>query len=96
MNPPQTTHNYLSLPLSAEDLRVIARAAAQSDKSETEFILAAALEKAETCKPKPDATLEEMTTLLRAAQEEIRLANPTNRDLLQELLDERRAEAARE
>ena len=47
----------------------MARAAAQSDKSETEFILAAALEKAETCKPKPDATLEEMTTLLQAAQE---------------------------
>lgn len=38
-------------------------------------------------------TREEMLEIFRAFREEVRAANPENRDLLQELLDERRAEA---
>ena len=39
---------------------------------------------------------EEIMAIIKAAQDELQAANPTGRDLLQELIDERRAEAARE
>ena len=47
-------------------------------------------------KPKPKRTREEIEAIVKAAQEEFRAASPTGRDILQELIDERRAEAARE
>jgi cytochrome P450 len=46
--------------------------------------------------PRRKHTREEMLAIFRAAREEVQAANPEGRDLLAELLAERRAEAASE
>jgi hypothetical protein len=46
--------------------------------------------------PRRKHTREEILAIFRAAREEVQAANPENRDILEEFLAERRAEAASE
>ena len=86
----------LGVRATVEEQRIIADAAAREHRSTSSFVLRAALEAAKGRAPKPRRSREEIEAIIRAAQEEFRKANVDNRDLLQELIDERRAEAARE
>ena len=76
--------------------RVLTQAAARANRSVSSFVLSAALEAASTKASKPIRSLEEVRAIVEAAREEIRKHNPTKRDLSEELIAERRAEAARE
>ena len=76
--------------------RVLTQAAARANRSVSSFVLSAALEAASTKAPKPIRSLEEVRAIVEAARKEIRKHNPAKRDLSEELIAERRAEAARE
>lgn len=77
--------------------RLLTEAAQREHRSLSSFVLRAALQAAEAQpKPKAKRSREEIEAIVKAAQEEFRAANTTGRDLLQELIDERRAEATRE
>ena len=87
----------LGVRASPAEHRLLTEAAQREHRSLSSFILRAALHAAETqALAKPKRTREEVEAIVKAAQEEFRAANPTGRDILQELMDERRAEAARE
>jgi hypothetical protein len=90
------TRKALGVRATPKEQATIKKAAARENRSVNSFVLNAALEAAKTSTAKPRRTHEEVMAIVRAAQEEIRRANPGNRDILQELIDERRAEAARE
>ncbi len=77
--------------------RLLTEAAQREHRSVSSFVLRAALQAAEAQAPlKPKRSREEIMAIVKAAQEEFQAADPTGRDILQELIDERRAEAARE
>lgn len=86
----------LGVRATAEQHRALKEAAARQNRSVSSFVLTAALEAAAKQLTKPKRTPEQIVAILDAARAEVKAANPTNRDLLQELLDERRAEAASE
>ena len=75
---------------------IITRAAAREGRSVNSFVLHAALQAADTQKPGPRRSPEEVMRIVRAAQEEMRKANPERRNLVDELIQERRREAANE
>ena len=75
---------------------MLAEAAAKQHRSLNSFVLNAALEAAKSTQIKPKRSREEIMAIVQAARDEVRAANPTNRDLLAEFLAERRAEAANE
>ena len=70
--------------------------AARQNRSVSSFVLAAALEAAGSSPARPKKSREEIKAILRAAREAVQTANPTNRDILEEFLAERRAAAASE
>jgi uncharacterized protein (DUF1778 family) len=79
-----------------EQHRVLTEAAARQHRSVSSFVLTTALEAAQSQIERPKRSRQEILAILRAARAEVQAANPTNRDLVQELLAERRAEATRD
>ena len=76
--------------------KVLTQAAARANRSVSSFVLTAALKAASAEAPKPRRSLEDVRAIVEAARKEIRKHNPTKRDLSEELIAERRAEAARD
>ena len=77
--------------------RLLNEAAQREHRSVSSFFLRAALQAAEAqASLKPKRSREEIEAIVKAAQEEFQVANPAGRDILPELIDELRAEAARE
>lgn len=90
------TRKPLGIRATPKEHAIISRAAAREGRSVNSFVLRAALEAAESEKPRPRRTPEEVMRIVRAAQEEMRKANPERRSLVDELIQERRREAANE
>lgn len=87
----------LGVRATAEQHRVLVEAARREHRSVSNFVLQAALKAAEgPTLPPPRYTEEEAIAIARKAQEMFRRSNASGRDLVAELLAERRAEAARE
>jgi hypothetical protein len=92
-----TLRKPLGVRATPEEHELITQAAQREHRSVNSFVLRAALQAAEAQQPaKPKRSREEIRAILQAAREEVQAANPTNRDILEEFLAERRAEAARE
>jgi uncharacterized protein (DUF1778 family) len=91
-----TVRKPIGVRATTEQHRVLREAAEREHRSLSGFVLQAALQAAEAPSAKPRRSREEIMAIVEAAQQEVRAANPRGRDLLQELIDERRAEAARE
>ncbi|MDP9038528.1 MAG: DUF1778 domain-containing protein [Acidobacteriota bacterium] len=85
----------LGVRVSPEEHAIIRRAAEREHRSINNFVLRAALKAAQEDQPKPRKSREEVLAIIHDAQQEVRSANPNGRDILQELFDERRKEAAR-
>lgn len=86
----------LGVRATPEQHRLLTEAAGRQNRSVSSFVLTAALNAAESQPAKPRRSREEIRAILRAAREAVQEANPTNRDILEEFLAERRAEAASE
>jgi uncharacterized protein YbjT (DUF2867 family) len=86
----------LGVRATPEQHRVLTEAAARQNRSVSSFVLTAALDAARNQPAKPKRSREEIKAILRGAREAVQEANPTNRDILEEFLAERRAEAASE
>jgi uncharacterized protein (DUF1778 family) len=86
----------LGVRATPEQHRVLTEAAARENRSVSSFVLTAALNAARSQAARPKRSREELLAILRAAREEVKAVNPTNRDLVEELMAERRAEAARD
>ena len=89
----------LGVRATEEQHRLIAEAAKLEHRSINSFVLRAAIAAAEAVRdssPRRKRTLAEIEAIVRDAQEKIRLANPTGRSLVDELMVERREEATRE
>ena len=91
-----TVRKPLGVRATPEQHRTLKQAAARQNRSVSSFVLTAALDAAANQPVKPRRTHEEIMAIVNAAREAVREANPTNRDILEEFLAERRAEAARE
>jgi hypothetical protein len=99
MSSSATLRKPLGIRATAEERERIALAAQREHRSVNSFVLRAALQAAEAQPqpaPKPKRSREEIMAIITAAQQAVREANPTNRDILAEFLAERREEAARE
>jgi hypothetical protein len=83
----------LGVRVTVEQRERIVEAARREQRSVSSFIVRAALEAAEESAPARRKGPEEVRSILRAAREEVRAANPENRSLLDELVSERRKEA---
>ncbi len=87
----------LGIRVTAEQHRLITEAAQREQRSVNGFVLRAALQAAEAQPAaRPKRSREEIKAILQAAREAVQAANPTGRDILEEFLAERRAEAASE
>lgn len=87
----------LGVRATIEQHRVLTEAARREHRSVSNFVLQAALKAAEgPTLPAPRFTEEEANAIVREAQEMFRRSNASGRNLVEELLAERRAEAARE
>lgn len=87
----------LGVRATIEQHRVLAEAAKREHRSLSNFVLQAALKAAEgPVLPSPRYTEEEANAMVREAQAMFRQSNAVGRDLVEELLAERRAEASRE
>ncbi len=75
---------------------MLTEAAARQNRSVSSFVLTAALEAARETTARPKRSREEIKAILQAAREAVQEVVPANRDILEEFLAERRAEAARE
>lgn len=82
--------------MSPEEHQLIRRAAEREHRSINSFVLRAALKAAQEDAPKPRKSREEIMDIVAAARQAVQAANPKGRDLLAELFEERRAEAAHE
>jgi len=91
-----TIRKPLGVRATPEQHRTLAEAAAQQNRSLSSFVLTAALDAAGQMSEKPRRSREEIKAILEAARAEVRKVVPANRDILEEFLAERRAEAARE
>lgn len=91
-----TIRKPLGVRATPKEQALIRKAAARENRSINSFVLNAALDAARASSARPRRTHEEVMAIVQAAQQAIREANPDNRDILQELIDERRAEAERE
>jgi hypothetical protein len=91
-----TVRRPLGVRATPEQHRVLTEAAARENRSVSSFVLTAALRAAENQTARPKRSREEIRAILEAAREEVRNAVPADRDILEEFLTERRAEAARE
>jgi len=96
MSATATIRKPLGIRATPEEHELITKAAQREHRSVNSFVLRAALQAAEVQTPvKPRRTREEIKAILRAAREAVQAANTTNRDLLAELVAERREAAAR-
>lgn len=86
----------LGVRATTEQRRILSEAARKENRSVSNFVLEAALREAARVAPRPKPSKEEFDELIRKAQDAMRRANPTGRSLVDELIAERRAEAARE
>jgi hypothetical protein len=87
----------LGVRATPEEHELITQAAEREHRSVNSFVLRAALQAAELQRPvKPKRSREEIKAILQAAREAVQTANPSGRDILEEFLAERRAEAASE
>jgi hypothetical protein len=91
-----TIRKPLGVRATPEQHRTLKEAAARQHRSVSSFVLTAALDAAESQPTPPRRSREEVLAIIHAAQQAVREVNPTNRDILEEFLAERRAEAARE
>ena len=81
----------MSVVLPPREFAALEQLARSENTSGPDYVLQVVREKA-----RPRRSHEEMLAIIRAAQDEVRLANPDNRDLVEEFLAERRREAALE
>jgi hypothetical protein len=96
MSPSATLRKPLGIRATPEEHERITQAAQREHRSVNSFVLRAALQAAEAPSPaKPRRSREEIMAILKAAREEAQAHNPDNRDLLAELVAERREAAAR-
>lgn len=89
----------LGVRATEEQHRLIADAAKLEHRSINSFVLRAAIAAAETVRdsaPRRRRTQAEIEAIVHEAQEKMKLANPQGRSLVDELIAERRKEAARE
>lgn len=87
----------LGVRATAEEHELIKEAAQREHRSVNSFVLRAALQAAKAQPAaRPKRSREEIKAILQAAREAVQAANPTGRDILEEFLAERRAEAASE
>jgi len=91
-----TVRKPLGVRATPEQHRVLTEAAARQNRSVSSFVLTAALRAAESQTTRPKRSREEIMAILNAAREEVRKVVPADRDILEEFLAERRAEAERE
>jgi hypothetical protein len=97
MSSPNSTRKPLGVRATPEQHRLLTEAAAREHRSVSNFVLQAALEAAEKYVPSPPKFTEEETLeRIRHAQALFRQSNLYERDLVAELIAERRAEAQRE
>ena len=94
MSASSATRKPLGIRATPEQHSLIAEAAAREHRSVNSFVLRAALQAAESVRPRP--TRDQMLTLFRDARAAVQHANPGHRDILKEFLAERRADADRE
>ncbi len=84
-------HKPLGVRAILAEHRLLTEAAQREHRSVSSFVLRAALQAAEAqAPPKQKRSREEIEAIVKAAQEEFQSANPTGRDILQELIDGRR------
>jgi len=96
MSSSATLRKPLGIRATPEEHAVITLAAQREHRSVNSFVLRAALQAAEAQpQPRPKRSREEIMAILKAARDEVQAHNPTNRDLLAELVAERREAAAR-
>jgi uncharacterized protein (DUF1778 family) len=77
--------------VTAEQQRLIAKAAEREQRSVSSFVLNAVLKAAQSPeKPRRRYTQEEVDGVIERAQEAMRRANPTGRSIVDELIAERR------
>lgn len=87
----------LGIRATAEEHSIITQAAMQERRSVNSFVLRAALQAARNAENRPrPRTLEEVQAAVTRAQEMMRPFREPGRSLVDELIAERRAEAARE
>lgn len=96
MSSSATVRKPLGVRATPEQHRTLAEAAARQNRSLSSFVLTAALDAAGQQSAKPKRSREEIKAILNAAREAVREVVPANRDILEEFLAERRAEAERE
>jgi hypothetical protein len=96
MSSSATVRKPLGVRATAEQHRTLMEAAARQNRSLSSFVLTAALDAAGQQPMKPKRSREEIKAILNAAREAVREVVPANRDILEEFLAERRAEAERE
>jgi len=96
MSPSATLRKPLGVRATPEQHRLLTEAAAREHRSVSSFVLNAALKAAEPrALPPPKYTEEEATAILREAQAMFRKSSAYGRDLVEELFEERRADALR-
>jgi uncharacterized protein (DUF1778 family) len=96
MSPSATLRKPLGIRATPEEHERITQAAQREHRSVNSFVLHAALQAAKAQpQPKPKRSREEIMAILKALREEVQAHNPDNRDLLAELVAERREAAAR-
>jgi len=91
-----TVRKPLGVRATPEQHRLLTEAAARENRSVSSFVLTAALQAARSQPSRPKRSREEIKAILQAAREEVQKVVPAGRDILEEFLAERRAEAARE
>lgn len=89
--PPQIENRVVSVVLPPQEFAALEQLARSENTSVTDYVLQLVREKA-----RPRRSRAEILSIIRAAQDEVRLANPDSRDLLEEFLAERRRESALE
>ncbi len=86
----------LGVRATPEQHRILTDAAAKTNRSVSSFVLSAALDAAAAQVTGHRRSLEEVRAIVEAARQQIRQQSPRIGDLSEELISERRAEAARE
>jgi hypothetical protein len=93
ISPP--TRKPLGVRVTAKEHKLIAAAAKREHRSINSFVVQAALLAASGEPKTPGRSREEVDAIIRSAQQAFRAANPDGRNLVDELLRERREEVAR-
>lgn len=91
-----TLRKPLGVRVTPEQHRILNEAAAREHRSVSSFVLSAALRAAKGGSDSHERTPEEAVAALRRAQDLMRPYHQPGRSLVDELIAERRAEAARE